>query len=63
MIVRVNNVPIFNVISDPSDTESDIFASDNGHSSSESEKPFNQSFNAPSSCEKIQAEVPSVAGK
>ena len=63
MIVRVKNVPIFTVISDPSGTESDIFASENGHSSTELEEPFNQSFYAPSSCEKIQAEIPSVAGK
>ena len=63
MIVRVKNVPIFTVISDPSDTESDIFASENGHSSSESENPLSQSFNLSNSCKMIQAEVPSVAGK
>ena len=63
MIVRIKNAPLFTVISDPSGTESDIFASENDHSSSKSEKSFNQSFNLPRACKKIQAKVPSFTGK
>ena len=59
----MKNAPLFTVISDPSVTESDIFASENGHSSLESENSFGQLNHLPRACKKIQAEVPNPSGK
>ena len=64
MIIRVNNAPRFTVISDTSGSESDLFSSEHYQSAPEANEVLNSSpINLPRACERIQAAVPSVAGK